>query len=74
MVIYFNTYTRLSYEDRLKVMDVPITLEDRQEGDLITLYKLKNNMEKIDRQDLISLIEVEVKRQEDTQRKSKVNV
>ncbi|MPC68542.1 hypothetical protein E2C01_062744 [Portunus trituberculatus] len=38
-------------------MELP-TLKDRRErGDLIMMYKLVNHMEKIDRQDLISLTE-----------------
>ena len=41
----------------LKEMEL-LTLKDgRQIGDLIMMYKLLNNMEKIDRRDLISLIE-----------------
>ena len=40
----------LTYEERLKEMQLT-TLRER--GDLITIYKLMNNLEKTDRKDLI---------------------
>ena len=46
----------LPYKDKLKDMKLS-TLKDRWERDLITMYKLMNNIKKTDRQDLISLIE-----------------
>ena len=43
----------LTYEERLNEMNLP-SLEDRRErGDLITVYKLMNNLEEIDRKDLL---------------------
>ena len=46
------------HKDRQKEME-SLTLTDRRERlGLITMYKLVNSMEKMDRQGLISLIEV----------------
>ena len=43
----------LKYEDRLKEMGLS-TLQDRRErGDLITLYKIVNGIEKLDNQNLV---------------------
>ena len=48
----------LSYEDRLKEMEL-LTLKERWErGDLIMVYKLVNNTEKIDRRDLSIYISI----------------
>merc|ERR1712035_293286 len=47
----------LTYEGRLKVMELP-TLQVRRERDLITTYKIVNRIEKIDKQDLVLLKEV----------------
>ena len=48
----------LSYEDRLKEMEL-LTLKDTWErGDLIMVYKLVNNTEKIDRRDLSIYISI----------------
>ena len=45
-----------TYEERLKEMNLP-TLQDRRErGDLITMYKLVNGMERIDGQNLVTVI------------------
>ncbi len=47
----------LDYEDRLREMGL-LTLEERRErGDLITMYKIINGKEWIDRQDTVVLIE-----------------
>ena len=47
----------LTYEDRLKETVLP-TLQDRTErGDLITLYKIVNGIEKLDKQDLVMMSE-----------------
>ncbi|MPC98771.1 hypothetical protein E2C01_094152 [Portunus trituberculatus] len=49
----------LTYEERLKEMGLP-TLQDRRErGDLITLNKIVNGIEKIDKQDLVLVTEAE---------------
>ena len=43
----------LTYKERLKEMHL-ITLEKRRErGDLITIYKLMNNLEEADRKDIV---------------------
>ena len=46
----------LTYEDRLKEMTLP-TLQDRRERDLITLYKIVNGFEKLDKQNLVMMEE-----------------
>ncbi|MPC21296.1 hypothetical protein E2C01_014278 [Portunus trituberculatus] len=47
----------LTYEEQLKEMGLP-TLHDRRElGDLITMYKIDNGIERIDKEDLMLLIE-----------------
>ncbi|MPC93796.1 hypothetical protein E2C01_088938 [Portunus trituberculatus] len=47
----------LTYEEQLKEMGLP-TLQDRGEcGDLITMYKIVNDIEKIDKEDLVLLTE-----------------
>ena len=44
--------SELTYEDRLREMGLP-TLQDRRErGDLITLYKILNGIEKLDEQNM----------------------
>ena len=40
--------SELTYEDRLREMGLP-TLQDRREGELITLYKIENGIEKLDK-------------------------
>ena len=45
--------SELTYEDRLREMGLP-TLQDRRErGDLITLYKIANGIEKLEEQNLV---------------------
>ncbi|MPC10806.1 hypothetical protein E2C01_003447 [Portunus trituberculatus] len=47
----------LTYEERLKEIGLP-TLQDRREkGDLITMYKIVNGIEKIDKEDLVLVTE-----------------
>ena len=41
-------------EDRIKEMGV-LTLQDKRERDLITLNKIVNGIEKIDKQDLVMM-------------------
>ena len=43
----------LTYEERLKEMHLTTLKERRERGDLITIYKLMNNLEETDRKDLI---------------------
>ena len=43
----------LPYEERLKEMHLTILKERRERGDLITMYKLMNSLEEIDRKDLM---------------------
>ena len=43
----------LTYEERLKEMHITTLKERRERGDLITIYKLMNNLEEKDRKDLL---------------------
>ncbi len=43
----------LTYEERLEEMKLSTPGKRRERGDLITVYKLMNNLEEIDRKDLI---------------------
>ena len=43
----------LTYVERLKEMKLPTLEERRERGDLITIYKLVNGLEKTDRRDLL---------------------
>ena len=43
----------LTYEERLREMSSPTLQERRERGDMITMYKMVNHIEKIDRQDLV---------------------
>ena len=52
----------LSYEERLEEIGLPTLQERRERGDLITMFKLVNNMEKIDRDDLVMKVEEEERR------------
>ncbi len=39
----------MTYEDRLKAMELPTLEQRRERGDMITLYKLVNKIDKIDK-------------------------
>ena len=52
----------LSYEERLEEIGLPTLQERRKRGDLITMFKLVNNMEKIDREDLVVKVEEQERR------------
>ena len=47
----------LRYEDRLKEMGLPTLQDRRKRGDLITLYKIVNGIEKLDNQNLVVMEE-----------------
>ena len=48
---------KLTYEDKLKEMGLP-TLQDRRERDIITLYKIVNDIEKLEKQNLVMMEEI----------------
>ena len=47
----------LTYEDRLKEMGLLILQDRREGGDLITLYKIVNGIEKLDYQNWVMMEE-----------------
>ena len=47
----------LTYEERLKEMGLPVLQDRRERGDLITMYKIVNGIEKIDKEDLVLVTE-----------------
>ena len=64
--------SELTYEDRFKEMGLP-TLQDRRErGDLITLYKMVNGIEKLDNQNLV-MMEEEIRQTRGHSKKIKKN-
>ena len=44
-----------TYEDRLKEMGLPNLQDRRERGDLITLNKIVNGIEKLDKQNLVMM-------------------
>ena len=46
----------MEYEKRLEEMRLPTLQERRERGDLITMYKLVNGIEKVDREDLVTRV------------------
>ncbi|MPD05636.1 hypothetical protein E2C01_101390 [Portunus trituberculatus] len=44
----------LTYEERLKEMGLPTLQDKRERGGLITMYKMVNGIEKIDKEDLLT--------------------
>ncbi|MPC39062.1 hypothetical protein E2C01_032581 [Portunus trituberculatus] len=46
-----------TYEEQLKEMGLPTLQNRRERGDLITMYKLVNGIEKIDKEDLVLVTE-----------------
>ena len=51
-----HTDTR-TYENKLKEMGLPVVQDRRERGDLITLYKIVNDTEKLDKQNLVMMEE-----------------
>ncbi len=43
----------MTYEDRLKEMKLPTLEQRRERGDMVTLYKLVNKIDKTDKDDLL---------------------
>ncbi len=43
--------SNMTYEDRLKEMELPTLEQRRERGDMITSYKLVNKIDKIDKDD-----------------------
>ena len=51
----FLELQELTYEERLKEMDLPSLKKRRERGDMITMYKLINGMETIDNDELLMM-------------------
>ena len=47
----------LTYEERLKEMELPALQARREKRDQITMYKIVNRIDKVDKQDLVVLKE-----------------
>ncbi|MPC61753.1 hypothetical protein E2C01_055829 [Portunus trituberculatus] len=47
----------LTYDKQLKDMGLPTLQDRREQGDLITMYKIVNSIEKIDKKDLVLVTE-----------------
>ena len=48
-------YKEVSYEERLRKLDLPTLEERRERGDMITMYKIVNRLDILDREDLIKM-------------------
>ena len=48
-------YKEMSYEERLRKLDLPTLEERRERGDMITMYKIVNRFDMLDREDLIKM-------------------
>ena len=48
-------YKELPYEERLRRLNLPTLEERRERGDMITMYKIVNGMDILDREDLIKI-------------------
>ncbi len=51
----------LSYKNRLKEMQLTTLQERKERRDLVTIYKLMNELEKVDREDLLLTTERETR-------------
>ena len=51
--------TEMTYEERLRAMDIPTLEQRRERGDLIQVYKLVNGMDEVDNNELILKEEID---------------
>ena len=59
--------TNMTYEDRLREIGLPTLEQRRERGDLITLFKIVNGMDSVDREDLVTAQRVRGLRGHDNQ-------
>ena len=59
--------TNMTYEDRLREIGLPTLEQRRESGDLITLFKIVNGMDRVYREDLVTAQRVRGLRGHDNQ-------